>query len=104
MCTHALKLALMLPFNFNTAYENSRRSNVSGLGDLTTMIGWQAIDDLTFGKTKHRLLLGAGVKWSTGKSNDKWDGTRLNIMMQPGTGSNDLLFFANYQLGIGKWS
>lgn len=99
-----VEISLIVPYNFNSAFENSRRANVNGLGDITTMLGWQAIDDLAIGKMKHRLLLGAGVKWSTGKSNEKSEGTRLNLMLQPGSGSNDLLFFANYQLGLGKWS
>lgn len=99
-----VEFSLIVPFNFNTSFENNQQIHVSGLGDLTTMVGWQAIDDLTLGKTKHRLLLGGGVKWSTGKSNAKREGERLNIMIQSGSGSNDLLFFANYQLGFGKWS
>ncbi|MBK7963977.1 MAG: hypothetical protein IPK10_00755 [Bacteroidetes bacterium] len=99
-----VEVSLIVPFNFNTAFENSRQVNVDGIGDITTMVGWQAIDDLNIRKTKHRLLMGLGVKWATGKSNEKRENTRLNIMIQPGSGSNDLLFFTNYQLGLGKWS
>jgi hypothetical protein len=99
-----VEVSVIAPVNFNTAYENSRRSRAGGFGDITTMLGWQTIDELATGKLKHRLLLGAGVKWATGNTNNKVDGERIHVMLQPGSGSNDLLFFANYQLGFGKWN
>ncbi|MBK7684019.1 MAG: hypothetical protein IPJ26_16860 [Bacteroidetes bacterium] len=99
-----IELSVIAPYVFNTAYENSKRTRNSGLGDLSTLIGWQMINEASTGKFNHRLLLGAGVKWGIGDENQKVNNERLSILLQPGTGSNDVLFFANYQLGRGNWS
>ena len=99
-----LELSVIAPYVFNSALENEKRTKNSGLGDLSTLLGWQMINEASIGKFNHRLLLGAGVKWGIGDENQNVNNERLSILLQPGTGSNDVLFFANYQLGRGNWS
>ncbi|MBK9636748.1 MAG: hypothetical protein IPO63_02635 [Bacteroidetes bacterium] len=99
-----VELSVIAPYVFNSAYESDTRTKNSGLGDLSTFLGWQLIDEASTGKFKHRLLLGTGVKWASGNINQKVNEERLPILLQPGTGSTDIIFFANYQLGIDNWS
>ena len=99
-----VEFSVIAPYVFNSAYENEKQTENSGLGDLTTFLGWQLINEANTGKFNHRFLVGSGVKWALGDVNQKVYNERLSILLQPGTGSNDLLFFANYQLGIENWS
>jgi hypothetical protein len=99
-----IELSVIAPYVFNSAYENDKRTKNSGLGDLSTLLGWQLINEARTGKFNHRLLLGVGVKWALGDENQKVNNERLPILLQQGTGSNDLVFFANYQLGMDNWS
>ena len=68
-------------------------TTVAGIGDLVVLP-----KILVFGANSinRHLQLGAGVKAPTGKSNVKINQIALNADMQPGSGSWDLIFMANY--------
>ncbi len=69
---------------------------VSGVGDASLLGLYTAYSDSPIRPTQ-RLTLGAGLKTPTGQSDVRTDtGTLLHATMQPGTGSWDVLFVANY--------
>ncbi len=98
-----LELNVVLPYLMNSSEESGNYTSLNGLGDLTLLAGWQLLDEAYTGSFRHRLLLGAGVKLATGKDDVKVNGERHPLMMQCGTGSNDVLLYSNYQLGYKNW-
>jgi hypothetical protein len=99
-----VELSIIVPFVFNSAFDNNKQSKNAGLGDVTTLVGYQLIDQANNGALSHRLLLGGGVKWASGNVNQQLNNERIDLLLQPGTGCTDALLYANYQMGIGKWS
>jgi len=72
---------------------NSDYTTASGIGDLVILP-----KILVFGANSinKQLQIGAGIKMPTGKSDIKINQIALNADMQPGSGSWDLIFMANY--------
>lgn len=69
---------------------------IDGLGDISIMGLYTAYTDAPVRPTR-RLTLGAGVKAPTGDNTVRGpNGSFIHAMMQPGTGSWDGLFLANY--------
>ena len=69
---------------------------VRGLGDATLMALYDAYTD-SFVRSGQRLTLGLGIKTPTGRNDEKTqNGSLVHAMMQPGSGSWDALFMANY--------
>jgi len=99
-----LEVSVIAPFLMNSSAENNVKSNLSGLGDINLLMGYQMIDDLATGVLKHRLLLGTGIKLPSGDCNKQQNGRRTNILLQPGTGSTDAFLYLNYQIGYDKLS
>lgn len=93
-----LELNLVLPYLMNSGSESNHSFSVKGIGDLSLLAGWQLVDEASTGNFRHRLLMGTGVKLATGNENMKEEGIRHSLMLQCGTGSNDVLFYASYQL------
>jgi hypothetical protein len=72
---------------------NSDYTVASGIGDLVLLP-----KILVFGANSinKQLQIGAGIKAPTGKSDIKINQIALNADMQPGSGSWDIIFMANY--------
>lgn len=68
---------------------------IEGLGDITVLGLYTAYTDAPI-RPSERLTLGIGVKTPTGKNDEEENGKLVHAMMQPGTGSWDPLFMANY--------
>jgi hypothetical protein len=102
------ELNLVLPFNDNRIKYSDVFTELKSIGDISIIAGFHVLRQIeTEKKIQQRLILGTGIKLPTGKSDFKTeDNTRYNILIQPGTGSTDYLFYLNYTaagstLGIG---
>jgi hypothetical protein len=98
-----LELNLVAPYLMNKDVSPTTKLSVSGKGDMTLMAGWQLVDDYEKGAFRHRLLLGAGIKFPSGNPNNTLEGFRYPLLIQSGTGSTDGLLYGTYQLGFRKW-
>lgn len=79
--------------------ETMKMDTVSGLGDVS--LTW--IHDVHREAPGDRVSLGLGVKMPTGASQIRnARGTLVHAMMQPGTGSWDVLLVANGSVGLGQ--
>lgn len=75
---------------------NMEMEEISGLGDVTVMGLYAAYTDAPIRPTQ-RLNLGFGIKTPTGENDVRTpNGSLVHAMMQPGTGSWDAVFMANY--------
>lgn len=73
-----------------------KMDKVEGLGDITLLGLYTAYTDAPI-RPNHRLTLGLGLKTATGKNDVRTSsGAMVHAMMQPGSGSWDPLFLANY--------
>ena len=93
---------LVVPLIYNKSFDAGANQSVSGIGDATMMLGWQIIDEGHTGALIHRLLVGGGFKIASGDCNKMQQDVRISLMMQPGTGSNDEIVYANYQVGYNR--
>lgn len=98
-----VEVNIVLPYLMNTDFSNGVSDKINGAGDITFMAGWQMLDEKKTGAFNHRLLLGAGAKLATGNTNQQEEGVRYPFLVQTGTGSNDALFYLNYQVGYKNW-
>lgn len=98
-----VELNFILPFIANRSKNGDESMRVSGLGDMTFFAGWHVLERLEGHPVRTRLIIGAGVKVPTGKCDRTMDdGDRINLMMQPGTGSTDGFAYATYTAAAGK--
>lgn len=82
---------------------NMKMDTVEGLGDVTLMGLYTLYTDEQVSPAK-RFTVGLGLKTPTGKNDEETDsGTLIHAAMQPGTGSWDPLFFANYMHLYHSW-
>ena len=99
-----VELNALVPFISNKEKAMGEETNASGTGDISFFIGWHALQKLEDVKVKQRLIVGAGIKVPTGKSNLTYDdGDRIPVMLQPGTGSTDGFLYATYTAAKGPW-
>lgn len=98
-----IELNVVVPYLMNTDFSDGVSNEISGMGDITLMAGWQFLDEKKSGAFTHRLLVGAGAKLATGDNNQQEEGVRYPFLVQTGTGSNDALLYMNYQLGVKNW-
>ncbi|MEP7170104.1 MAG: hypothetical protein ABI855_12095 [Bacteroidota bacterium] len=103
-----VELNFILPYNENKMRYEDKIIHLKSQGDATVLAGYQLIRQMEMEKKiQQRLVLGAGIKFSTGKHDFRdGDNTRYNFLIQPGTGSYDYLFYLNYaaagnKLGLG---
>lgn len=99
-----IEMNFIVPFNFNSMMMNETLQKVSGMGDLNIFSGYQLLRKMDMEGWQYRLTLGAGIKLPTGRddrTNDHHE--RIDIMMQPGTGSVDYFVYGNYTTGINRW-
>lgn len=87
----------------NDTIMDMKMDTVEGLGDVTLMGLYTLYADKPTSPTKI-FTVGLGVKTPTGKNDEETDsGTLIHAAMQPGTGSWDPLFFANYIHLFNSW-
>lgn len=91
------QLSAFVPVNFVTEKSATARQNTKGLGDISLMMQYLALDPqrCSGGKSKHQLRLGAGFKLPSGKHHRE-DNNLYSTSLQPGTGSTDFFFNAIY--------
>lgn len=91
------QLSAFVPVNFVREKSVASSEQTSGLGDISLMIQYLALDPLRCSgtKSKHQLRLGAGFKLPSGK-HKKEDNNLYSTSLQPGTGSTDFFFNAIY--------
>lgn len=73
-----------------------------GLGDISFFGGYHAIKKIEEPVLQQRLIIGAGVKIPTGNYYAENKGKRIDLLLQPGTGSIDYFGYFNYILGYKK--
>lgn len=95
------ELSGILPFVENKSRRNNVQINVQSLADPSVMIAYHLVQKLDHPVTRHRLIVGIGFKAGI-VPDDKTDlsGKRIDIMLQPGSGSSDVFYYLNY---IGLW-
>ena len=99
-----IELNGIIPWYFNSSKINGIHEQAPGLGDISVFAGYHLVDQLDrSAEFRQRLVAGGGVKWQTGEYYLKGHhGERLDALLQPGTGSNDLLLYINYLFGFNK--
>lgn len=99
-----VELLLFVPYNsYSFGGEGGSTSHNSGLGDVSTLLGYHLIRRVDFEEVQMRLVAGGGIKWPTGKFYAKdAEGRRLPLASQLGTGSTDYSLFLRYNLGWRK--
>lgn len=98
-----LELNLILPYCFNKELSGGILEETTGLGDLTSLLSWHAIESVDR-SVKHRLQLGAGLKLATGVHTERLGNQRIALLLQPGSGSDDVLLNGSCFVGYKKWS
>ncbi len=99
-----VELSAIVPWVMNDALTDGDRTQVSGLGDITLLAGYHLVVPKSFGKWRHRLIVGGGLKLPTGHyyaSGD--DGRRIDLLLQAGNGMTEGIVYATYQLSRGAW-
>lgn len=95
-----LETSLYVPVVQSTTQLNGARSQLSGLGDVTWLIGYHLVRRIEVEGVQQRLIVGGGLKLPTGAANRRAaDGTRYELTHQPGTGTLDQLAWATYIVG-----
>ncbi len=86
-----------LPLLNNKSKNNDVFISNTGIGDVTILLGYHLIQPNIDAKTKHKLVIGLGIKLPTGNhfAHDS-QSNRLPFEMQAGTGSYDVLINLNY--------
>ncbi|MES2006255.1 MAG: hypothetical protein V4450_17180 [Bacteroidota bacterium] len=98
-----------VPWQFNKKISDDGITHTSGVGDISLLANYRLVHTLHTNNHNHaveqELLAGAGIKLATGKYQVDLSNPVTNtgdVNSQNGTGSNDLLLNAIYQLRIGK--
>jgi hypothetical protein len=97
------ELNINLPYLQNIEAEGSQRSAVQGMGDVSFNVLHHIVSDNCNRQFKNRLIVGVGIKLPTGRNDFTLsNGQRTAFYNQPGTGSLDYNFMANYAVGYKK--
>jgi hypothetical protein len=98
--TKRLEVSAYVPMVRNVSQENGSQTSVTGLGDVSVLIGYHVLRQIETEGVQQRLILGAGAKLPTGASNRRSaEGIRYELPHQPGTGTLDPLLYATYVMG-----
>ena len=105
VATSRFHLSARIPFHYMTQTIEGQTSKVAGIGDISIMGQFLAINpEFCSGKTaKHQFRIGAGLKFPTGSIKTKFNNEMLPITMQAGTGSLDILTSGIYTLRYKDW-
>lgn len=98
-----IEINAIVPFVMNKQKTNNQKIETNGIGDITFFAAYHLISKIMTEKFQHRLIFGAGLKLPVGDyyQKDK-NNSRIDYMIQPGTGSIDYLAYVNYIFGYKK--
>lgn len=92
-----IELNVFAPLLDNKAKTNDVYEHHTGFGDVSLNAGYHLIVPGEEKETKHKLVVGAGIKLPTGNYYaHSSTSQRLPFEMQPGTGSTDGFVYLNY--------
>ncbi len=94
---------IIMPYLMNSDADGSTVTRLSGMGDITSFVGYDLFDNSFNNIIRQKFQLGAGIKLPTAKFNRKINDNRSSLLLQTGTGSTDAFVFGNYVLGYKKW-
>jgi len=98
-----IELNVILPYCFNKEFSSGVLEEAVGVGDLNTLLSYHAFESVN-NTVKHRVQLGGGIKWATGAHSEKFGSERISLLLQPGSGSDDILLNGAYFVGYSNWS
>lgn len=99
-----VEINAIVPFVSNKQKVMGEEAQVNGFGDISLFVGWHALQKTEKVKVRQRLIVGAGIKIPTGRSNFLYDdGDRISVMLQAGTGSVDGFAFLTYTAAKDNW-
>jgi hypothetical protein len=97
--SNRIMLFAFVPYQMNLRTEALNTVQYSGVGDVSVIANGVVVKPKCDAQFSHTLLAGAGIKMPTGKHDAINAETGMHILnMQPGTGSWDMMFNANYTL------
>lgn len=89
---HRVELNFILPFMETKSRQDTLRIKHFGLSDPTFLVGYHLIKKIYEETMQYRLILYGGVKMPIGNYYAKDDyGNRIPLLLQPGTGSVDVM-------------
>ncbi len=95
-----LEMSAYVPMVRNLTQERGTQTAVSGMGDVTVLVGYHVLRRIETEGVQQLLILGVGAKLPTGNSDRRSpEGVRYELPHQPGTGTLDPLAYATYILG-----
>jgi len=100
-----VQLLAYVPYRVSHQTTEVRTFEGKGLGDITLLANYLLVNtgDSVERKLKHTLMLGGGLKMATGDYRQEDHGLRLHPNLQPGSGSWDVLFNAQYTVRYREW-
>jgi len=100
-----VQLLAFVPYVARYRTTDGKTVEGKGLGDITLLANYILVNtgDSLDRKVKHTVMLGGGLKMPTGRSGLTDNGTSLVTTLQPGSGSWDALFNAQYTVRLKKW-
>lgn len=100
-----VQLMGFVPYRVSHQTTEVRTYEGKGLGDITLLGNYLLVNtgDSLERKLKHTLMLGGGLKMATGDFRQEDHGLRLHPNLQPGSGSWDVLFNAQYTVRYREW-
>ena len=102
------QVLFFLPYNFNKQVSDDGTHKMNGIGDIATIVNYSLLEKTSMNKKNQlvyqQLLLGAGIKLPTGKSDIDPSASDIIALAnsQFGTGSTDYMLNAAYTLRINK--
>lgn len=92
-----LQLFAFVPYQINQRTSANTTTENRGIGDISVLASYVAVNSADSSSIKHRLQIGGGVKAPTGKHVGVTELEKQGLPnMQPGTGSWDFLLNTNY--------
>lgn len=92
-----IQISALVPYHFHNRMLSTGEENIEGLGDVTVLAMYTAIQTMKDSAVySHKLQLGGGVKAPTGKYESANNLGTVNPGFQLGTGSWDYLLAAEY--------
>ncbi len=83
--------------------EGEKYSDVWGFGDPVLMPKFRVLNTKNEDKPNHRITLASGVKFPLGSVTKQYNGIEQDLDMQPGSGSWDVLFSAEYLFVVNQF-
>lgn len=92
-----LQISAALPFTRNALKTSVANARSYGIGEVRLTVDYLIFNtDTTQNLWKHRVTLGSGIKFPSGRAVVKTSGSETLFSLQNSTGSYDFLFRANY--------